>query len=97
MAQHIYKGDKIHIHSKSGTYTVFRVDHEHMVLEAKTLGKQLMVVPLSDYKCHYERDKYKDVVYVIIKNGLPIATGIGRFDTRKLKDGEAVRHFRVPK
>ena len=50
-------GDRIHLHSKRGVYTVVRKRDEYVTLTAGTLNGKMFVVPAVDVKCFYDHNK----------------------------------------
>lgn len=50
-------GDRIHLHSKRGVYTVVRKRDDYVTLTAGTLQGKMFVVPIADVKCFYDHNK----------------------------------------
>ena len=50
-------GDRIHLHSKRGVYTVVRKRDDYITLTAGTLQGKMFVVPIADVKCFYDHNK----------------------------------------
>ena len=50
-------GDRIHLHSKRGVYTVVRKRDDYVTLTAGTLNGKMFVVPAVDVKCFYDHNK----------------------------------------
>lgn len=50
-------GDRIHLHSKRGVYTVVRKRDDYVTLTAGTLNGKIFVVPAVDVKCFYDHNK----------------------------------------
>ena len=53
----IEAGDRIHLHSKRGVYTVVRKRDDYVTLTAGTLNGKMFVVPAVDVKCFYDHNK----------------------------------------
>ena len=53
----IEAGDRIHLHSKRGVYTVVRKRDNYVTLTAGTLQGKMFVVPIADVKCFYDHNK----------------------------------------
>lgn len=53
----IEAGDRIHLHSKRGVYTVVRKRDDYITLTAGTLNGKMFVVPIADVKCFYDHNK----------------------------------------
>ena len=50
-------GDRIHLYSKRGVYTVVRKRDNYITLTAGTLNGKTFVVPISDVKCFYDHNR----------------------------------------